>query len=115
MKPFDFVRLSEKYIQNELENVPFPVFSDGKFKNTEIMKKEKEIKLRSAIGMVTEGVGSCSVTWLNGAEGLSLKTAWWCEDELVVVDNMPRILANAMAHPFGSNTKQGNSLFPIGK
>ena len=41
MKPFDFVRLSEKYIQNELENVPFPVFSDGKFKNTEIMKKEK--------------------------------------------------------------------------
>lgn len=33
--------------------------------------------------------------------------------ELEVIDNLPRIIANAMAHPFGDNKEQGDEFFPI--
>lgn len=30
------------------------------------------------------------------------RLAWWGENELVVIDNLPRLLAHNMSHPFGT-------------
>lgn len=76
-----------------------------------IKTDDKEVS--SAIGIITEcNTTSASVEWIGDSTKLGLKTAWWFENELEVVDNLPRIISNSMAHPFGSNKKQGDYFFP---
>lgn len=51
------------------------------------------------------------------------KCAWWSNrrfsntvhvlDDLVLLDSIPHLLANAVAHNMGSCTKQGNRFFPL--
>ena len=68
------------------------------------------------LAVVTEvcSDGSASIEFLHGCNPADEKNAWWGDrDLLVVLDSIPRLLANAMAHPFGTNTKQGNRFFPI--
>jgi hypothetical protein len=66
-----------------------------------------------AIALVTEaGDGQCSITFLAETKRTGEKNAWWDEDELTWVDSIPRLLANAMAHPFGTNKRQGDENFP---
>lgn len=51
------------------------------------------------------------------------KCAWWSNykypstdvvlDDLVLLDSIPRLLSNSIAHNMGSRTKQGNVFFPL--
>lgn len=69
-----------------------------------------------AIALVTEvnPDGTASITYLGGGNPSNEKNAWWRPDEgLVVVESLPRLLANAVPHPFGQNKYQGNFLFPL--
>ncbi len=59
-----------------------------------------------AVALVTEtngpynGLGrQASITFIGAHRGE--KSAWWDEDELVVIDSLPRLLAHCTAHPFG--------------
>jgi hypothetical protein len=61
------------------------------------------------IGLVTEVTSHfavekelfrASIAWIGGEKGLY--SAWWYEDELIIVDNLPILLANNLAHPFGN-------------
>jgi len=60
---------------------------------------------------------TASITYINDCNPAQEHNAWWDEggpDGLVVIDNLPRLLANRMAHPFGHGTRQGDQFFPIG-
>lgn len=73
-------------------------------------KDQKDFK---CVGIVIETNSERgSVAWL-GKEHKGLKTAWWSKDELDIIDNLPRVLSNNLAHPFGCNTSQGDNYFPI--
>lgn len=75
------------------------------------------------IGIVTEVTSnmysentylySASVTWLgNIPKSKGLKSAWWLETSLILVDSLPRILLKTMAHPFGHGAKYIDKAFP---
>lgn len=73
----------------------------------------------TVIGMITEinsntyssGIKySASITWIGNSKGLH--NAWWLEDEIVVVDSLPRILATKLAHPFGGGKEYVDQAFP---
>jgi len=56
------------------------------------------------IGIVTEtnGVGgTCSVSWIIKKTGLH--NAWWNQDELIKVNNLPNMIAKSFAIPFAGN------------
>ncbi len=56
--------------------------------------------------------GSAAIRYFKGCNNHD-KCAWWHLGEgLVVLDSLPSLLADAMAHPFGSNTRQGDRFFP---
>ena len=66
--------------------------------------------------MVTEvnNDGSASIDFLKGQPRTGERNAWWrAGDGLILMDSIPSLLANACAHPFGSNTKQGDRDFPL--
>jgi len=64
------------------------------------------------IAMVTEyGSSGASIDYLGGGNPTGEKSAWWHGEDLTVLDSIPRLLANAMAHPFGQNKKQGDVFF----
>ena len=70
---------------------------------------------KGALAMVTEvgEDGQSAIDYLGGYDiaATSEKNAWWAESELTVLDSIPRLLANAMAHPFGANKHQGDRFF----
>ncbi len=39
------------------------------------------------------------------------KNSWWEDGELVVIDNLPYLLAREVAHPFGSGRKDAIKTF----
>lgn len=39
-------------------------------------------------------------------------SAWWSQNELKVVDNLPSILARCMVHPFGSGKGPALRIYP---
>jgi hypothetical protein len=71
----------------------------------------------------------------NGYENVSLhylasmknteKCAWWSNqkfanttdilDDLILLDSIPHLLSNCVAHNMGTNTTQGNRFFPLSK
>ena len=56
-----------------------------------------------------------SLTFLNGQNPSNERNAWWkdADNELTLIDSIPRIISNMIAHTFGTNTKQGNKFFPL--
>lgn len=71
---------------------------------------------KGGIAIVTEvgDRGDASITFLKGSNRTFEKNAWWGATEgLVIIDSIPRLLANAMAHPFGSSKQQGDRDFPV--
>lgn len=40
------------------------------------------------------------------------KSAWYTPHELELINSIPNIISNMMAHPFGSNKNQGDIFFP---
>ena len=58
--------------------------------------------------------GYISIDYLNDCNPQNEKNSWWTKnDGLVLVDRLPRVISNALAHPFGSNKEQGDVFFPI--
>ena len=56
------------------------------------------------IGLITElsksgGVEEASILFLKHFEEKE-KTAWWCADELTVLDNFSDLLSKGLRHPF---------------
>lgn len=124
IKPLDFVKPKfqiDKLIQQELigrlfiSNEKVLLYKDLPSQLQDEIRTtiENELKQKSvAIGVITETDGkTASISWIG--ESYGLHNAWWDINELEVIDNLPRILSNNLAHPFGRNTKQGTLFFPI--
>lgn len=110
MKPFDIVRPRKEYLEKRYHGggCKLKLIADSEKPKRVITNKDR-IK---AIGIITETSGGAAVVhWIG--EGYGLYAAWWGADELEVIDNLPRIIANAMAHPFGNNKEQGDKFFPV--
>ena len=72
--------------------------------------ENETVRQLRATGVVTETDGkSSSVEWFD--KEAHLHAAWWREEDLEVISNIMCIIGNAMAHPFGKNTNQGDKLF----
>lgn len=67
-----------------------------------------------SIGFITETNNefkSASVDFIKTLSKRNDKTAWYYESELEVIDSIPRLLAKAMAHPFGSGVGDAEKAF----
>ena len=106
LKPLDFVRVRPEYFESNPEvSIRLPL-GQPVFVSPDQEKQERDDK-RNNIGLVTETNGTAaSVDWL--VEGTGLKNAWWVESDLEVINNLPALLSNRLAHPFGGNTNQGD-------
>ena len=88
----------------------------GKLKPLDIVKTPgagiaivSEIADRSKSGHGFE----VSVNYLDGCNPAKEKNAWWKDHELVLLDNIPRILSSMIAHSFGSAKNQGDIYYPL--
>jgi hypothetical protein len=70
-----------------------------------------------AVGVVCETytvMGTCGTFWKASVEWFKIFdetiVAWWGEDELTVIDNLPDVLSRRMAHPSGTGGDQPYSL-----
>lgn len=52
-----------------------------------------------------------SITFIGPSKGEH--NAWWSEDELQVIDSLPRILAVGLCHPFGAGKPVARNSFPL--
>lgn len=124
LKPLDFVSPNfniEKLIQDRLRGMVMigsgvvQFHKDLSVLDQDPIRKsiERELNLQTAaIGIITETDGlTASVSWIG--ESYGLHNAWWDAKDLNVIDNLPRILSNNLAHPFGKNEKQGDLYFPV--
>lgn len=72
---------------------------------------------KGAYGIITEtndNGTSASVRFFGGGNPSGEKNAWWSLSEgLQVVDSLPRILALATAHPFGTGREDVERFFPL--
>lgn len=58
--------------------------------------------------------GSASIRYFLDCNPKNEHDAWWGKnDGLVVVDSLPRILANCMVNPMGDAKDQGSKFFPV--
>lgn len=63
-----------------------------------------------AFGIVTEisntqNIHSASIAFIGDSKGN--KSAWWHKNEgLIVIDNLPSLLARNLVHPFGSEGRE---------
>ena len=86
LKPFDIVTPNEYWLKHNPNS--------NEYKNM--------------CGIVTETDGEQAyVDWFGKSY---LYVAWWSYKELKIIDNAMRIITNSLAHPFGDNTKQGDTL-----
>jgi len=66
------------------------------------------------IGWITETNSSgteASVKFFNTCNVAEEKSAWWNENELLIIDSIPRTIAMATAHPFGNGRKDVELFF----
>jgi len=58
----------------------------------------------------TQGINTASIEFLNPfqgqGEGQENMTAWWHEDEIEIIDNLPDLLSRELKHPFGHDSLQ---------
>lgn len=57
-----------------------------------------------------------SIVFLNHFKNTREKNAWWTtkeQEKMTLLDSLPHLLSNTMAHNMGSNTKQGSIFFPL--
>lgn len=103
MKPLDFVEFKDRWMEE--------VFAKLDENDKVVIYKDKE-EIPYAVGIVQEinSSGGVSVIWIGDKID---KCAWFNQSELVVIDSLPRILSNNIAHPFGNATEQGDKYFGI--
>jgi hypothetical protein len=51
-----------------------------------------------------------SIEWIGGSSGL--KSAWWTESEVIVLDSLPRLLVRELGHPFGQGKRYDEKQYP---
>lgn len=69
---------------------------------------------KGGIGFITETNYSgkkASIRYIGDLNIGKEHNAWWDVSELTVIDSIPKMLAIAMAHPFGDGRKDADSLF----
>ena len=67
---------------------------------------------KGAIALVTETNGyTCCIAFFPHQVTTYEKNAWWENGQLKVLGSIPVMLANAVAHPLGTNQRQGNIYF----
>lgn len=66
------------------------------------------------VALITEtnGEGSAASITFIGHPNPMEHNAWWIEAELTVLDNLPRMLARGMCHPFGQGEDDAVAAFP---
>ena len=109
---FDIVRPKREYVEKELTERALSAISidQGTLVRAKFVDEEEMKRWLRAIGIVTETDGKeCHIEWFD--KHTDLKNAWWREKDLEVVNNIMCVIGNAMAHPFGANTEQGDKIF----
>ena len=114
IRPFDIVRPTSEFVDRELTRLAMSTIRvdqgdvisvTGEFMDTDQLKSWLK-----AVGIVTETDGkTCHIEWFD--KHTNLKNAWWDENDLLVVNNLAVVLCDAMAHPFGANTEQGEKFY----
>lgn len=59
---------------------------------------------KGSIGFITETNeegNSASIDFIGDLKDSADRNSWWSSGELEVIDSIPRLLAEATAHPFG--------------
>lgn len=60
---------------------------------------------KGGIGFITETTGGgklASINYIGDLNAGDERNAWWSKSELEVISSIPKIIAQATAHPFGS-------------
>lgn len=73
---------------------------------------------KGSIAVITETNSKgteASISFFRGFDSTNEKNAWWYEGELQIVDNLPRLLSEAMAHPFGNGAADVERFFGDGE
>ncbi len=69
---------------------------------------------KGGIALVTETShrgSKVAIVWLGPHTGE--RNAWWRDDELKVVNSLPRVLAKILAHPMGNGREDVERFFPL--
>jgi hypothetical protein len=70
---------------------------------------------KGAVAVVTETDGhKARIAYIRGLDKKRQHNAWWSENELDVIDSIPRILADELSAPGGSGFQAGDQFFPVG-
>lgn len=52
-----------------------------------------------------------SINYINGLNIGNEHNAWWDEEDLEVIDSIPRLIADATCHPFGRGAEDVKAFF----
>ena len=52
-----------------------------------------------------------SIDYINNCNKHHERNAWWNAEDLQIIDSIPRLLANAMYHPFGRGKEDVEKFF----
>lgn len=67
---------------------------------------------KGMIAVVTETDGEqSSIRFFPNQEDSGEKNAWWDSADLHCLGSIVQVIANSLAHPFGSNREQGDTFF----
>jgi len=83
-------------------------------KSLDFVKYEEHIDLVTKVSEYISAGGKliyqASIEWIGKTCN---KTAWWSEDSLEVIDNLPNLLSRELRHPFSRGKKYEDSIYPI--
>ena len=74
--------------------------------------KAGNIALVTEINVMQQGGLQASVTFIGKPVGYDYN-AWHHEEDLEVIDSLPRLLSIGLCHPFGSGKEQAKQAFPL--
>lgn len=69
---------------------------------------------KGGIAFITETNNKGKTASINFIRGLNPErehNAWWSEKDLEVIDSIPRLIAEATTHPFGSGSEDVKHFF----
>ena len=108
----------EEYIEylKSIEEYYKRIYKKPEYPPTGIMKPLDIVRTPAgSIGVVTETNRKgtkASIDFINGCNKALNHNAWWEEgDGLEIIDNLPRLLSSAMAHPFGTGKEDVEHFF----
>ena len=70
--------------------------------------------IKGGIAFITETNNNgkqANISYINNLNIGKEHNAWWNEDELEVIDSIPRLIADATCHPFGKGSEDVKKFF----